>query len=60
MTCDFKNCSLWVDGECTDEEEREKCPLMEARLDLRATDDAFRKLSRELETAYQIIGRLTE
>ena len=60
MDCDFKNCRLWLDGECIDEEEREKCPLMEARLDLRAADDAFGKLKRELEKAYQLIGELIE
>lgn len=54
MTCDFKNCRLWGDGECTDEEEREKCPLMEARLDLRAADDAFGKPRRDLDNMYQI------
>ena len=53
MDCDFKNCNLCVSGECTDEEERDKCPLMEARLELRSCDDALRKLRKELENAYQ-------
>lgn len=60
MNCDFKNCRLWANDECTDEDEREKCPLMEARLNLRAADDAFGKLNRELEKAYRLIGELTE
>lgn len=60
MNCDFKNCRLYVSGECIDEEERDKCPLMEARLELRSCDDALRKLRKQLENAYQLIGELTE
>lgn len=60
MCCDFKNCRLCVNCDCIDEDEREKCPLMEAMLDLRAADDAFSKLHRDLEKAYQLIGQLTE
>lgn len=60
MYCDFKNCRLWANNECTDEEVREKCPLMEDRLNLRAADDAICRLKRELERAYQLIGELTE
>ena len=60
MHCDFKNCRLWAYSECTDEEEREKCPLMEDRLNLRAADDAICRLKRELENAYQLIGEMTE
>ena len=52
MDCDFKNCLLWADGKCTDEEEREKCPLMKARLELRASDDAFRKLMEKFEVQH--------
>lgn len=60
MDCDLKNCRLCINGKCIDDEERDKCPLMEARLELRSCDDAFRKLRRKLENAYQLIGELTE
>lgn len=60
MYCDFNDCRLWLDGECTDEEKREKCPLMEARLDLRAADDVINKLNRKLEKTYQLLKEFIE
>ena len=49
MEYDTKRCQIWFKGKCTSEEEREKRPLIEARLELRAMDDRLRKLRDPIE-----------
>lgn len=44
MWCDFKNCRFYLNGECTDEKEQGKCPLMEVKITLRVVDDTMQKL----------------
>lgn len=49
VQCDFVNCRFYLNDECTDEEAREFCSLMEARMELRAADDAFQRLLRDFQ-----------
>lgn len=49
MECDMKRCQIWFKGKCTSEEERDKCPLMEARASLRAADETIRKMKEKFK-----------
>lgn len=47
--CDFINCKYYLNEKCTNEMAYNSCPLMEARLELRAADDYILKMNKNKE-----------